>query len=63
MKHETRNTTHVLAWCNFCGERTLHLVSDRKVGRCVNPHAEGLSRKQELAKKKREAEAQNLRLF
>ncbi len=61
--HETRNTTAVLAWCPTCGKQTLHQVSDRRRGTCLNPHVAGLSKAQERrekTEKKKEEEAQNL---
>ncbi len=63
MKHETRNTVAILAWCDTCGKNTLHRVSDRRRGTCMEPHAASLSREQERRQKKQKQEDQNLKLF
>ncbi len=60
--HETRNTTAVLAWCPTCGKQTLHQVSDRRRGTCLEPHVSGLSKAQAQRKKAEERESQNLKL-
>jgi len=52
--HETRNTTAVLKWCSTCGKNTLHQVSDRRQGTCLNAHASGMSKDQERRNKKQE---------
>jgi len=57
--HETRNTTAVLAWCPTCGKNTLHQVSDRRRGTCLEQHVSGLSKAQQQRKKAEEKEAQN----
>ena len=47
MQHYQRNVTAITKWCETCGKMTSHRVSDRRVGSCLNIHAEGLSKKQE----------------
>ena len=63
MIHETRNTTAVSAWCNVCGKKTLHRVSDRRRGTCLEHEAAGLSREQERRKKQEEREEREPRLL
>ena len=46
-QHYQRNVTAVMKYCNHCGCETMHRVSDRRVGSCLSPHDEGLSKKQE----------------
>ena len=60
--HETRNTTAVLAFCSTCNKKTMHRVCDRRRGTCMEPHADGLSKKQEQARKALEKKAQNPKL-
>jgi hypothetical protein len=65
-EHYTRNTESVTKWCNRCGKRTQHQVSDGRVGRCMEHTVggpDGLSVKQRQAKAKRERERQNPTLF
>lgn len=47
MQHYQRNVIAITKWCETCGKMTSHRVSDRRVGSCLTPHAEGLSKKQE----------------
>jgi ribosomal protein L44E len=61
MKHETRNTTAVLKFCNRCNKRTMHSVSDRRVGHCLEHAPEGLSKTQEQRRKKSENENSGLK--
>ena len=63
MHHETKNTVSILAWCDTCGRHTFHAVSGKRRGPCQEHAASGLSKKQEQARKQREAEEQNLKLF
>ena len=63
LKHETRNTVSVLKWCNACGRSTQHACSDRRVGRCMEHAPEGLSKKQEAARKEREDAERSPRLL
>jgi len=57
--HETRNTTAVLKWCPTCGKNTLHQVSDRRQGTCMNTHSSGMSKDQERRAKLREEQEKN----
>ena len=52
MQHYQRNVTAITKWCETCGKMTSHRVSDRRVGSCLNIHAEGLSKKQEAQLRK-----------
>lgn len=36
--HYTKNTESVTHWCNRCRGQTLHVVSDGRLGRCMNEH-------------------------
>jgi hypothetical protein len=62
-EHNTRNTESVTCWCNRCGRPTQHAVSDGRRGRCMEHQAEGASKKQEAAARKRADEAKNPKLF
>jgi ribosomal protein L44E len=57
--HETRNTTAVLQWCPTCGRNTLHQVSDRRRGTCLENHVPGMSKDQERREKQRKEAEQN----
>ena len=63
MKHETRNTTGILRYCNKCGKNTMHTVSDKRVGLCMKSHASGLSKDQDRRMKAREKEDAQPRLI
>jgi len=52
-QHYQRNVISVMKFCNHCGKLTHHRVDDRRVGNCLNPHVDGMSKKQE-AKLRRE---------
>jgi hypothetical protein len=38
-EHYTRNTNAVMKYCNHCGKNTMHKVSGKKLGCCLNEHA------------------------
>jgi hypothetical protein len=61
--HETKNTTGILLWCNICRKQTVHAVSGKRRGACTEHENSGMSKKQEAAAKKREAELLNPKLF
>jgi hypothetical protein len=61
--HETKNTVSVSAWCNTCGRTTQHACSGKRRGHCLEHEAAGLSKKQEQARKKREQEEREPKLF
>ncbi len=61
--HYTRDTESDTKWCNRCSRHTQHAVSDGRIGRCMEHQAEGESKKQIEARKKREEEAKNPKLF
>jgi hypothetical protein len=46
-QHYQRNVIAVMRWCPTCSAMTMRRVSDRRVGSCLSPHSEGLSKKQE----------------
>lgn len=46
-QHYQRNVTAIMRYCPTCGTETMHRVSDRRVGSCLNSHVTGLSKKQE----------------
>jgi ribosomal protein L44E len=58
--HETRNTTAVSAWCPTCQKITMHQVSDRRRGTCLESHVAGMTKAQERRKKQQELQAQIL---
>lgn len=72
-EHYPRGTTEASSWCPRCKRETLHRVDHPvppakgggRLGPCIDPaHPPlGLSKKQESAKKKRETEERNPRLF
>jgi hypothetical protein len=47
MQHYQRNVTAIRKFCNHCNRLTMHQVSDRRVGSCMESHSDGLSKKQE----------------
>lgn len=51
-EHYTRNTSGILKFCSTCGKMTLHKVSNKRVGSCLEVHVVGRSDKQ----KKKDAE-------
>ena len=51
-QHYQRNVTAVMKFCPTCNRETMHRVSDRRVGSCLNIHAEGMSKKQEAQLRK-----------
>ena len=57
-QHYTRNTKQVSAWCPTCRRTTMHRVDDRRLGSCLEHNAEGMTKKQQAAKAKLEAERQ-----
>jgi hypothetical protein len=70
-EHFTRGTLECTAWCNKCRRNTQHRVDHPAAGGkgggrrgpCLEHTAAPLSQKQLEAKKKREKEALNPRLF
>lgn len=52
-QHYQRNVTAILKFCNHCGKMTMHRVDDKRVGNCLNSHAEGMSKKQEAQLRKK----------
>lgn len=42
-EHYTKNTLEITHWCNKCGRRTQHYVSDGRMGRCME-HETGIPR-------------------
>lgn len=61
--HETKNTTGILAWCNTCGRRTMHRVTDRRKGHCTEHAPAGLSKAQEKRRREQEKKERELKLF
>jgi hypothetical protein len=61
--HYPKNTTEAPAWCNTCWRQTQHAVFDGRLAHCLEHgpkvDAEGLSKTQAEARKKREEEKQN----
>ena len=57
-EHHTKDTTGFLAFCSTCNRMTLHRVDNGRKGPCTEPHATGASIKQQKAREKREAEAE-----
>ena len=51
-EHYTRNTESITKWCNHCNRPTDHIVSDGRVGRCMEHEARTLSKKQEENREK-----------
>lgn len=62
-EHHTKNTTGVLAFCSSCNRRTLHSVSGKRIGPCMEHKPEGMTRDQERRAKERERDAANPKLF
>lgn len=62
-EHFPHNVIGCLKWCNTCRRQTMHAVSGGKPTHCTEHEHSGMSRKQEAAAKKREKEAENLKLF
>jgi ribosomal protein L44E len=62
-EHYTLETTEVSAWCPTCGKQTLHRVSGKRRGACVNDHHSGLSKKQQATQEKRAKEEREPKLF
>jgi hypothetical protein len=62
-EHETLATESRLKWCNKCSRLTKHIVSGRRVGRCLECGPVGESQKQKRNREKRETEARNPKLF
>lgn len=44
-EHFSRNTSGVMKWCNTCKRTTLHIVSGKKVGACMNNHVKALDKR------------------
>lgn len=63
MKHETKNTIEVLAWCNTCNRATRHSVSGKRRGHCLEHAPAGKSKEQEKRARQREAEEREPGLF
>lgn len=65
--HFTKDTTEAPYWCKKCGRSTQHRVFGGRLAHCLehgpDVDAEGRSKKQAAAQKKREKEKQNPRLF
>lgn len=67
-EHYTKNTLECTAWCSKCGRFTQHRVDGGRRGPCLEHESTGfqntgLSKKQIDARKKRDKEKQNPRLF
>jgi hypothetical protein len=61
--HYTRDTESDTKWCNHCSRHTQHVVSNGRIGRCMEHQVSGESKKQIEARKKRADEAKNPKLF
>ncbi|MBI3664473.1 MAG: hypothetical protein HY234_15670 [Acidobacteria bacterium] len=61
--HQTKATESVTAYCNRCGKRTQHAVSDGRQGRCTEHEAPDLTKRQIEKRLRRQREAENPRLF
>lgn len=55
-EHYTRNTSGVLKFCNRCNKMTLHKVSNKRIGLCMETHVTGKSEKQKKQDEKPEEE-------
>jgi hypothetical protein len=62
-EHLMRGCESTLKWCNRCCNLTKHIVSDGRIGRCAECGPAGESKKQVVAREKREQEEKNPRLF
>ena len=56
-EHSTKNTTAKLSYCPTCRGMTSHKVYNGRLSNCENPHAVGLSKKQEKSREKIEKSA------
>jgi len=63
MQHETKSTTAVAGWCNACRKQTLHRVSGKRRGACMEHEAAGLLKEQERRRAKEEREEREPRLL
>lgn len=54
--HYTRSTESDTVWCDTCKRRTVHAVSDGRLGRCTEHAAPLWSKKQQRAADRRAAE-------
>jgi len=62
-EHYSKSTVGVTMWCNTCRRMTNHAVSGKKVGRCTEHEAAGLSKQQERNRQQREEQERNPRMF
>jgi len=62
-EHYDERTVGVLVYCNKCGRRTIHSVSDKRLGHCTEHKPEGLSKRQEAERKRLDSEKRNPKLF
>ena len=62
-EHSTKDTSGLRAFCPTCGRETIHDVYDGRISSCREPHATGLSKKQEKAQKERQKAEDEPTLF
>ncbi len=62
-EHHQRNVTGTLYFCSVCNKKTLHNVSDRRLGSCTEHAASGLSKAQEKTQREREEKENQPELF
>ena len=63
VEHYTAGTESVTAWCNECRRVTQHAVSAGRRGRCTEHEAPRETRKQQLARQRRERDSRQPDLF
>lgn len=54
-EHFTRNTTAIMKYCNRCGKNTMHKVSGKKLGLCMENHMAQPDKKPAVCTEKQES--------
>jgi hypothetical protein len=62
-EHYTKDTTEAEKWCNTCNRRTIHRVSDGRIGACTEHAAQYETKAQKKRREQREKEAREPKLF